>query len=255
MDVDPVVRKRLGPVDDQDDGEEVAVLERLGRRDDLGRRGRVHGADQVADRQGREEVRPEIAGHPALGIRGDEGRDGRAVVLDPHDPAVEVHRPALPADPVAHRFPHLAGTEPRILKLVDQGLDHLALARLEPPEQAVHDRRDQAQALDPLRRPVGRDLAGRHAPDLLGVGLEEDLEEHAAEPIDDPVLEASLGPDRLQSGLEVAEQDPGRTPRTELPERVDRLERVVEELAVVVDPAQPRAGDEARRPGSRARGR
>ena len=167
----------VGPIDDQDDREEVAVPERLGRRDDLRRSGRIHGADQVANRHGREEVRTEIACHPPLGIRGDEGRDGRTVVLDPHHLAVKVHRPSLRTDPVAHRFPHLAGTEPRILKLVDQGLDHLALARLEPAQQAVHDRRDQVQALDPLGRPVGRDLAGGHAPELLGVRLEEDLEE------------------------------------------------------------------------------
>src|SRR5208337_5600533 len=140
--------------------------------------------------------------------------------------------------------PHLAGTKPRILKLVDQSLDHLALARLKPPEQSVHHRRDKAQALDPLGCPVGRDLAGGHAPQLLRVRLEEDLEQFPAEPIDDPGLEGSLRPDRAQSRLEVTEQDPGGTPGTELPERVHRLERIIEEFAVVVDPAQPRASDE-----------
>ena len=98
-------------------------------------------------------------------------------------------------------------------------------------------------------------VAGGHAPDLLGVGLEEDLEELAAEPIDDPVLEGPLGPDRPQAGLEVAQQDAGGANGAELPEGVDGLERVMEELAVVVDAAQPRAGDELRRRGSPARGR
>ena len=51
-------------------------------------------------------------------------------MLDPHDPAVEVDGAPLLADPVAGRFPHLAGAEPGVLELVDQGLDDLALAGL-----------------------------------------------------------------------------------------------------------------------------
>ena len=74
VDVDPGVGEGLGPVDDQDDGEEVAILERLGRLDDLGGRRRVHGPDQVADRQGREEVLAVVAGASALGVAGDERR-------------------------------------------------------------------------------------------------------------------------------------------------------------------------------------
>ena len=74
VDVDPVVRERLGAVDDQDDGEEVAVLERLGRVDDLRRGRRAHRADQVADRQGREEVLALVAGVPAVARRGSRTR-------------------------------------------------------------------------------------------------------------------------------------------------------------------------------------
>ena len=153
--------------------------------------------------------------------------------------------PAL-ADLVAGGFPHLAGAEPGVLEAVDQRLDDLALPlRLAgAPKRPLDDRLDQAQPLDPLRGPVGRDGVGGHPPDLLGVGLEEDLEEDAAEAVDDPVLEAPLGPDRPQPRLDVARQDAGRAHRAELPEGVGRLERVVEELAVVVDAAQPRPGDE-----------
>ncbi len=189
-------------------------------------------------------MRAEIARRSPLGIGGDEGGDGRAVVLDPHDFTVEVHRAALTTYAVAHRFPHLAGTKPGILELVDQRLDHLALTRLEPAKQSVHHSRDQTQALDPLRCPVGRHRAGGDAPNFLGVRLEEGLEEHLAEAIDDPRLEATLGPDGTKSGLDVTQQDAGGPPGTELPERIDWLERVMEKLAAVVDTAQPRAGDE-----------
>ena len=49
-------------------------------------------------------------------------------------------------------------------------------------------------------------LAG-HPPDLLGVGLEEDLEEPAAEAVDDPVLEARSGRIGRSLAPEIAEQD------------------------------------------------
>ena len=133
VDVDPGVREGLGAVDDQDDGQEVAVLQRLGRLDDLGRRGRVHRADQVADRQRREEVLADVAGQPPLRVAGDERRDGRAVVLDPDDAAVVVDGPPPLADLVAGGLPHLAGAEPGVLEAVDQGLDDLALPVRLPP--------------------------------------------------------------------------------------------------------------------------
>ena len=34
VDVDPVIGERLGPIDDQDDGEEIAIFQRLGGLDD-----------------------------------------------------------------------------------------------------------------------------------------------------------------------------------------------------------------------------
>ena len=66
----------------------------------------------------------------------------------------------------------------------------------------------QVQVLDPLGRPVGRNGRGRHPPDLFGVRLEEDLEEHAAEAVDDPVLDAPLGLDRRELRLDVGRADP-----------------------------------------------
>ena len=45
------------------------------------------------------------------------------------------------------------------------------------------------KTLDSLRRPVGRDLLAGHAPDFLGVALEESVEEAFAELIAHPIFE------------------------------------------------------------------
>ncbi len=163
-------------------------------------------------------------------------------MLDPIDPSAELHRAPAQVHPVPDGFPHLAGAEPRVLELLDQRLDGLAAGTADP--ERVQGGADEAEALDPLRRPVGRDLGGGHPPDLLGVGLEEDVEEGPAEAVDDPVFEAPLGLDRLGAGLQVAGEDPGRGDRAELLQGVDRTQGVVKELAIVVDPAQPRAAEE-----------
>ena len=120
-------------------------------------------------------------------------------MLDPHHPAVEVDRPALLADPVAGDFPHLAGPQPRILELIDQGLDHLAVLRRNRPNSAEVTALTRLRSLIRWAAQSAEIVVGGHPPDLLGVGLEEDLEELAAEPIDDPVLDASLGLDRDRS--------------------------------------------------------
>ena len=52
----------------------------------------------------------------------------------------------------------------------------------------------EAEVLDPLRRPLGLDLGAGDAPDLLGVGAEEGVVEAAPEPAHDPVLERLAAP-------------------------------------------------------------
>ena len=64
----------------------------------------------------------------------------------------------------------------RIVEFVDQGLDHGAPGPRGLRQEGVLDGREQREPLDPLRRPLGHDLVAGDAPDLLGVGLEEDLE-------------------------------------------------------------------------------
>jgi hypothetical protein len=87
-------------------------------------------------------------------------------------------------------------------------------------------------------------ISPRHAPDLLGVALEEDLEEPAPEAVRDPLLEGALLAVGEQLGPQPARSDAQRLQRTEAEQRVHRLERVVEEAAAVIDPREPRADQE-----------
>ena len=107
---------------------------------------------------------------------------------------------------VARGVPHHARPEPRIAEGLEQRLDRLpVVGPLVEPERAlepVGNRAPQAEALDALRGPVGAHLVARHAPHLLGVGLEEDRIEPLAELVDGPVLEALHFADREQLGPE-----------------------------------------------------
>ena len=80
---------------------------------------------------------------------------------------------------------------------------------------------------------------GRDAPDLLGVGLEEGPVEAPAEAGGDPALEVVLVLGRPDPHPEVGQHAEERLDEAEVAQRVEGLERVVEVLAVVVDPAHP----------------
>ena len=219
VDVDPVVGKRLGPVDDQNDREEVAILERLGGRvEPRPGGGGLMAPDQVADRQGREEVLAVVAVGPPARNRERRTR----VTADPSCSIRTTRRSRCTAPPARGsgraRLP-TSGPDPAAgyWKLVDQRLDHLALGDLSrPPKRAIPDRPTRLKPLIRCAAQSAEMLAGRHPPELLGVGLEEDLEEQPAEAVDDPVLEAPLGPDRPQSRLQIARDHGDRTQRTEL---------------------------------------
>ena len=99
--------------------------------------------------------------------------------------------PPLADDLVAGAFPHLAGTEPGIAEAIDQRLDDGAIALGLPADtEARDDGLVEVEPLDALGGPIGGDIVAVHAPDLFGVGLEEDLEQAAAEVVDHPLLEA-----------------------------------------------------------------
>src|ERR1700748_1554602 len=86
-------------------------------------------------------------------------------------------------------------SEPGVVELGDQRLDLVALVA----EEGGLGGGEERQALDPLGGPLGADLIGRDAPQLLGVRLEEVLVQAFAEPVGDPGLKrvlAALGLDR-----------------------------------------------------------
>ena len=101
----------------------------------------------------------------------------------------------------------------------------------------VDDGLAERQVLDPLRGPVGGHLADRHAPHLLGVGLEEGAVEAPAEAGDEPALVVGLVLRRADAGPHVGADAADGLDQAEVAEGVDGLERVVEVLAVVVDAA------------------
>src|SRR5262249_31571323 len=145
-------------------------------------------------------------------------------------------RAAFPNE-IAASFPHLAGAQPRITESVDQGLGDLAAPL---SEQGVTDGAAQGQIADPLRRPVRRKLLSGNPPDLLGVSLEEDLEETLAEPVRDPLLEVLLDRIRVELGQKKTAEHTERRGGPQARERVDRLKRIVKEVAVIVDAREPR---------------
>src|SRR5262245_27168031 len=91
------------------------------------------------------------------------------------------------------RPPNHAGALARVAEGVDERLDDLALVLPGRGglllEQGVPHGPPQRQPLDALGGPVGGDLPAAHPPDLLRVGLEEDVEQPLAELFADPVLE------------------------------------------------------------------
>ena len=149
--------------------------------------------------------------------------------------------PPCVLDRVGHRVPHLAGPEARVVELGDEALDLVPLVA----EERRLRRREERQPLDALRRPLGADLGRRHAPHLLGVGLEEQLEEPAAEPVRHPVLErlvASCRARRRHAGTSAMQRVSSTGP--ELPDHVGAAQRVVEVAVVPVDPRHARAEQE-----------
>ncbi len=77
--------------------------------------------------------------------------------------------------------------------------------------------------------------AAAHAPDLLGIGLEEDAEETGAELVRHPFLEIAGVRDGEEAALEIGEHARHGLEDAELHQRVAGLERVVEQLAAVID--------------------
>ena len=101
------------------------------------------------------------------------------------------------------------------------------------------NRRGQRQAFDSLRRPVGGYLRALHAPHLLGVGLEEDVEEPASELVRDPLFEVPGITGRPHARPGVRKHAERGLHDAQLHERVACLERIVEQFVPVVDTGFP----------------
>src|SRR5216684_4219284 len=161
-------------------------------------------------------------------------------MLDGFDRPAEQHgRPLFAAD-VRHAFPHLARSESRIAELVDQGGDDLAaiLGSTAGNERAAQNE-PEVEALDALSRPVCGQLLGADAPYLFCICLEEDAEEAPAELVAHPVSETLRILDRLQPRARVARYAAHGLDRSQVPQRVGRLDRIREEATAVVDAGQP----------------
>ncbi len=102
----------------------------------------------------------------------------------------------------------------------------------------------EGEPLDPLRGPVRGDLGARHAPHLLGVGLEEDGVQALAELVGHPLLEVLRIRVGTHAGFAVGSSTAHGLDRAERLERLDRLQGVAEVLAVVVDAGRARTSQE-----------
>jgi hypothetical protein len=126
------------------------------------------------------------------------------------------------------------------VELGDQRLDLVALVA----EERGLGGGEEREPLDPLRGPLGPDLGRRDAPDLLRVGLEEEVEEPLAEAVGDPLLEVVLLALGLRQRPQVGEAGARQLDGAELLDDVAAVERVVEELAVPEDARHPGAQQE-----------
>src|SRR5205807_7448288 len=100
-----------------------------------------------------------------------------------------------------------------VVELADQRLDLVALVT----EERGLGGGEEGQPLDALGGPLGADLGGRDAPDLLVVGLEEQAVQPPAEALGDPLLEVLLGRVALEDrGVQIRQPGAYELERAEL---------------------------------------
>src|SRR2546428_2390549 len=247
VDVDPVVRENIGPIDHHRDADEIAIGKAVrGAAYPLWRSG-IQALHQLADGHAGDEVRALVLlDRPQRGFR--PPRPTRpAVVLEASHSSPEPHWAPLLAMDLGHALPHLTGTEAWIPEAVDQrGHQAASIGRAAVRQEGALQDEPHVEALDALRRPVCGQLLGADAPHLLRVGLEEDVVEAPAELVPHPVLEASRIPNRLDAGPRVAGHAEDCLHRAEVPEGVGRLERIREIPTPVVDSRQAIAREHLR---------
>ena len=233
---------QLQVLDQQAHGHEVAVRQAVGDLAHIGGhlRGaltRAQGVDQVLHRHGGDELVGLQLGAVALAILVHHGFDAAALLahLDHVRVGDHTHTGALAV--ALHGLPQLAGPVLGVPELLDQAGLHLGgvLFLRQQFEERVLQHLGDAQALDALRAPVGRDLRGVPPPQLLGVALEEHRVQLAPETVDVEVLQIVLG-QLVHHRLQIREPGLQRQLGAHGLERVRaQADRVVEEMPVPVD--------------------
>src|SRR3989338_5269840 len=110
-------------------------------------------------------------------------------------PMLHPYPPAARLDLRGRLLPHLAGSELGVEKARNKTGFALFLGlrkiRGEQIFDGMHNRTLEGESFDPLCSPVGPNFPARHAPDLLGVGLEEGFVEPVPETV--PVKGIEVG--------------------------------------------------------------
>ena len=150
VDVDPVVGERVGALEHQRDGEEVAVAQPGGRLEHRRGRARARRSPRASAAAAR---RSTALGREARRRR-PRPRPRRAAVLIACHRRAERDLAAARGDLGRHPLPHLPGPEPRVVELLDQAADRRRRRAERGPRRAP-----ERQPADPLRRPLGADLA------------------------------------------------------------------------------------------------
>src|SRR5215207_1821203 len=255
--VDPVVLHRRGwlgafhlhvkLLEQQPDGEEVAVHESVGDLAHLGGRRRCGLLHELLHRHRREEV---VAGDaralPSRYLLDFDLGDPVAFGGDADDGVPIADLPACLRDLARDDLPHLSRAELGVEEAGDEAGLALLLRLLEVARQeilhGVHDGLLEREALHALRAPVGADLVAPHPPHLLRVVAEEGLVEALAEPVDEERVEEGFVLLRRELRLHVAEADERGVEKSQPPRHGQRdPDGIREEVALVIDARQPRA--------------
>ncbi len=98
------------------------------------------------------------------------------------------------------RFPHHAGTSPRIAEGIDECLDYFRpIPIIALRKERVLDRAAERKSFDALRGPVGRDFFAAHSPNFFGITFEECFEEPFAKLIAYPLFKIARVPHREEA--------------------------------------------------------
>ncbi len=130
----------------------------------------------------------------------------------------------------------------RITKRFDQGFGAGATPRLKSQGalHTINKRLRKIEPLDSLGRPIGRNLIAIHAPDLFGIGLEEDRKKPFAEFIAHPLMEGLGIADWKRAGMGIGGKAGDALLEPEIAQGLESLQRISLELSRVINARQPR---------------